>query len=87
MLDKLWFRGQVRSLTGPFRGEGAFVSAGEIYGYKMNAGRLTDDGIKVKLNVDIAERPLAIEADGMLAADRNAPRFDGSSRCRGRRAR
>ncbi len=78
VLDKLWFRGQVRSLTGPFRGEGAFVSAGEIYGYKMSAGRLTDDGIKVKLNIDIAERPLAIELDGLLVADRNAPRFDGS---------
>jgi uncharacterized protein involved in outer membrane biogenesis len=78
VLDKLWFRGQVRSLTGPFRGEGAFVSNGEIHGYKVAAGRLADDGIRVKLNVDIAERPLAIEADGMLAADRTAPGFDGS---------
>ena len=38
VLDKLWFRGQVRSLTGPFRGEGAFVSNGEIYGYRIAAG-------------------------------------------------
>lgn len=78
VLDKLWFRGQVRSLTGPFRGEGAFVSSGEIYGYKMNAGRLSDDGIKVKLNIDIAERPLAIEADGLLGFDQAVPRFDGN---------
>ena len=78
VLDKLWFRGQVRSLTGPFRGEGAFVSGGEIYGYKMSAGRLSDDGIKVKLNVDIAERPLAIEADGLLGFDQTVPRFDGN---------
>ena len=34
--------------------------------------------MKVKLNVDIAERPLAIEIDGLLAADRNAPGFDGN---------
>ena len=78
VLDKLWFRGQLRSLTGPFRGEGAFVSSGEIHGYRIAAGRLADDGIKVKLNIDIAERPLAIEVDGLLAADRTAPGFDGS---------
>ena len=78
VLDKLWFRGQVRSLSGPFRGEGAFVSNGEIHGYRIAAGRLADDGIRVKLNVDIAERPLAIEVDGLLAADRTAPGFDGS---------
>ena len=78
VLDKLWFRGQVRSLSGPFRGDGAFVSNGEIHGYRIAAGRLADDGIKVKLNIDIAERPLAIEVDGMLAADRAAPGFDGS---------
>jgi large subunit ribosomal protein L24 len=78
VLDKLWFRGQVRSLTGPFRGEGAFVSSGEIYGYRIAAGRLGDDGIKVKLNFDIAERPLAIEVEGMLASDHGSPRFDGS---------
>jgi uncharacterized protein involved in outer membrane biogenesis len=78
VLDKLWFRGQLRSLTGPFRGEGAFVSNGEIHGYRIAAGRLADDGIKVKLNIDIGERPLAIEVDGLLAADRTAPGFDGS---------
>ena len=78
VLDKLWFRGQLRSLTGPFRGEGAFVSSGEIHGYRIAAGRLADDGIKVKLNIDIAEWPLAIEVDGLLAADRTAPGFDGS---------
>lgn len=78
VLDKLWFRGQVRSLAGPFRGEGAFVSGGEIFGYRLSTGRLIDDGLKVKLNVDIAERPLAIEVDGLLASDGSAPRFDGS---------
>jgi uncharacterized protein involved in outer membrane biogenesis len=78
VLDKLWFRGQVRSLTGPFRGEGAFVSSGEIHGYRVAAGRATDDGIKVKLNIDLAERPLAVELDGTLGTDRKAPRFDGN---------
>jgi len=78
VLDKLWFRGQVRSLTGPFRGEGAFVSSGEIHGYRIAAGRAADDGIKVKLNIDLAERPLAIELDGMLGTDRKAPRFEGN---------
>ncbi len=78
VLDKLWFRGQVRSLVGPFRGEGAFVSGGEIHGYKVSAGRLSDDGMRVKLNIELAERPLALEIDGLVGADRNAPRFEGS---------
>ena len=88
VLDKLWFRGQVRSLTGPFRGEGAFVSGGEIYGYGSAAGRFGDDGIKVKLNIDIAERPLAIEADGLLAVrSHGAAASTAVSRCRARRVR
>jgi large subunit ribosomal protein L24 len=78
VIDKLWFRGQVRSLAGPFRGEGAFVSSNEIFGYRISAGRLSDEGIRVKLSVEIAERPLAIEAEGLLAPDRVAPRFEGS---------
>jgi large subunit ribosomal protein L24 len=78
VLDKLWFRGQVRSLVGPFRGEGAFVSAGEIHGYRVTAGRLTDDGMRVKLNVELAERPLTLEVDAVVGADRNAPRLEGS---------
>ena len=86
VLDKLWFRGQVRSLAGPFRGEGAFVGWRDPRLPDRGRG-LFDDGIRIKLNVDIAERPLAMEAEGMLAADRNAPVSMAPCRCRGRSVR
>ena len=78
MLDRLWFNGDVRSLSGPVRGEGAFVNSGNLYGYRVSAGRLTDEGTRVRLVVETSERPMNIEADGMLAFDRFGPRFDGS---------
>lgn len=78
VLDRLWFSGEVRSLTGPFRGEGAFVTGGGIYGYRLSAGRLVDDGMRVRLTIETTEQALTIEADGMAVSDRFGPRFDGN---------
>src|SRR5437879_184752 len=50
-LEQLWFKGDVRSLVGPFKGEGAFVSAGQLYGYRVSGGRRGDDGT-VRLHVN-----------------------------------
>lgn len=77
VLDKLWFEGEVRSLLGPFRGEGAFVIGGELYGYRISAARADGDGLKVKLGVDPSNRPLSVEAEGQLSLDRDAPHFEG----------
>ena len=88
VLDKLWFRGQVRSLTGPFRGEGAFVSAGEIYGYKIArrpARRRRHQG-----QAQRRYRRAAARHRGRWPAGGRSQRAAAStaaSRCRGRRAR
>ena len=37
-LEQFWFRGDVRSLTGPIRGKGEFVTGGRLYGYDISAG-------------------------------------------------
>ena len=42
VLDQLWFTGEVRSLTGPIRGKGEFVTGGGLYGYDISAGRAGD---------------------------------------------
>jgi large subunit ribosomal protein L24 len=76
-VDKLSFRGELRSLSGPFKGEGAFVSAGELYGFRLSGGR-GGDGMKLRLALDAANRPLVVETDGMLAFDDGTPRYDGS---------
>jgi hypothetical protein len=78
VLDQLGFAGEVRALTGPFSGNGAFIAGGRRYGYQVSAGRQGPDGTRVKLAVKNDERPLAIEADGLVAFERAAPRFDGA---------
>ena len=79
MLDQVWFTGEVRSLTGPIRGKGEFVTGGGLYGYEISAGRprrRTARGCSFSLKTD--ERPLTVEAEGLLAFERGAPRFDGA---------
>ena len=77
VLDQLWFTGEVRSLTGPFRGRGEFVMGGGLHGYDISAGRHGPDGIRLKLGLKTDQRPLTIEADGMLAFERAKPHFNG----------
>ena len=78
VLDQLWFSGQVRSLTGPIRGQGAFVTGGGLYGYEVSAGRAEADGTRLKLSLKTDERPLTAETEGLLTFDDGAPRFDGA---------
>lgn len=78
VLETLTFRGDVRSLAGPVKGEGAFVSGGERYGYRLATGRWNEDGLKLKLNLDPADRLATLEADGMLRLENAAPRFEGT---------
>lgn len=79
VLEKLWFNGDVRSLAGPFKGDGAFVIAGELYAYRVAAGRAGDDGaLKLRVNIDPLDHPLELDADGTLSFERGAPRFEGS---------
>ena len=78
-LDKLWFNGDARSLLGPFRGEGAATIGGELYPFRLAAGRYTDDGkLTLRVSVDPVNHPLSIRADGALTLAAGGPRFDGS---------
>ena len=78
-LDRLWFNGEARSLIGPLKGEGAVTIGGELYPFRIAAGRYSEDGaLKLHVNVDPVNRPLSIEADGALALAGGEPRFDGS---------
>ena len=78
-LRGLWFNGELRSLLGPAKGEGGFISAGERYGYRLSASRVGEDGsVKLRLGLDPSDRPLAVEADGALRLEENSPRFEGT---------
>ena len=79
VLDQLWFKGDIRSLVGPFKGEGAFVSSGQVYGYHVAGSRRGDDGgMRLHLSIDPGDRPLAIETDGTLWVERELPRYEGN---------
>jgi len=78
-LQGLWFNGEARSLLGPFKGEGAVTAAGELYPFRVAAGRYTEEGgLKLHVNVDPVNHPLSIEADGVLTLARAEPKFDGT---------
>lgn len=77
-LDRLWFNGEAKSLAGPVKGEGAVTIGGELYPFRLSSGRYGDDGtIKLHINVDPVNHPLAIETDGTLTLT-GAPQFDGT---------
>ncbi|TMJ31258.1 MAG: hypothetical protein E6G96_07745 [Alphaproteobacteria bacterium] len=78
-LEKLEFRGELRSLSGPIKGEGSFVIGGRHFPYRLAASRIDgDSAIKVRLAVDPIDRPLTAEADISISFDRGTPRFEGN---------
>jgi len=77
LLEKLEFRGELRSLIGPVKGEGAFILGGVPYPYRIAAGRVGEGGVRLRLSVDPIDRP-AIEADALVVVERGVPRFEGS---------
>jgi large subunit ribosomal protein L24 len=78
-LQKLSFDGDVRSLLGPFRGEGTFVLGDEPYSYRISGGRGdADAGFKIRLGLNPSNHPLTTDIDGTLSVDHGAPQFDGT---------
>jgi large subunit ribosomal protein L24 len=78
LLDRFWFHGEVRSLAGAFKGEGAFILNGALYGYRVATARPDDGTTRIKLSVDPADRPLSGEVDGALTLENGEPRFEGA---------
>lgn len=79
VLDKLWFGGDVRSLgAGIFRGEGAFVLDGGLYGYRISSTRPDDGDVRIKLSLEPSDIPVLAESEGVLSFAEGAPRFEGA---------
>ena len=78
-LQKLSFDGDIRSLLGPFRGEGTFVAGDEPYSYRISGGRGdADNEFKIRLGVNPSNHPLTTDVDGTLSLDHGVPQFDGT---------
>jgi hypothetical protein len=77
-LEQLEFKGELRSLAGPVKGDGSFVVAGQRYPYRVSTGRVAEDGgVRVRLMVDSVQLPLTTEADVTIWTEQGAPRFEG----------
>ncbi|MBX6426984.1 MAG: AsmA family protein [Variibacter sp.] len=78
-LEQVRFNGDIRSFAGPARGEGRFVAGGRSYDFRVSAGRRGADGeVKLRVALDRAQEPLALEADGTLKFERGIPAFEGA---------
>jgi uncharacterized protein involved in outer membrane biogenesis len=78
LLQQFYFNGDIRSLFGPFSGEGAVVANGELYGYRISGSRADGDGVKIRLGVESSNRPLTTDWDGTLTFNHGVPQFDGT---------
>lgn len=78
-LERIWFNGDVRSLLGPLKGEGAVSYGGALFPYRITAGRYGDDGtLKLRVNVDPPDIAMSIESEGTLYVNGLEPRFEGN---------
>jgi large subunit ribosomal protein L24 len=79
VLDKLEFRGELRSFSGPIKGEGSFVAGGHHFPYRVSMSRIDQDsGAKLRLALDPIDQPLTAELDVAISLDRGVPRFEGN---------
>lgn len=79
-LSDIAFSGDVRSLAGSVRGDGNFMVHGVRYPFRVSSGQTQDgNGARVRFTVEPAQRPLAIDLDGLLTFDQRAPSFEGTA--------
>jgi large subunit ribosomal protein L24 len=78
LLEKLDFRGELRSRMGPIKGEGTFEMAGNRYPFRIAANHAGDAGMRVRLNLDPVDRPVSVDVDTLFVVERGVPSFDGT---------
>ncbi len=78
-LDDVSFKGEVRSLLGPLRGDGAFRADDHPYTFRLGAGHRGDDGgLRLRLAVEAPAAAVSFETEGTISADGGAPRYEGA---------
>ena len=85
VLDKLEFRGELRSLLGPVKGEGAFVLNGQHYPFRFAVGRLGDDGAaRVRLTSTRSTGRASPKPTLSVTVEAGVPHFEGTMHSRAR---
>ena len=66
-------------MFGPVQGQGAFISAGHRYPYRISLGRIADGGsTQLNFNVEQIDGSLKASVDLAIRLERRTPRFEGS---------
>jgi uncharacterized protein involved in outer membrane biogenesis len=79
VLERVQFTGELRSLAGPVKGNGAVTTNGHRYPYQIAAGRAGEGGgVRLRLNVDLVDLPLIADADAVISIDKGSPSFEGT---------
>ncbi|GLH79477.1 membrane protein [Bradyrhizobium sp. SSBR45G] len=78
-LTDIVFSGDVRSLAGSLRGDGAVSIRGSRYPFRLSSSQDKDsNGLRVHLNIDPGERPVMADVEGLISFPNRSPRFEGA---------
>lgn len=78
-VDDIRMTGEIVSLQGPFKFEGTADFENAPYAVQLNTGRLDENGgLRTKLEIEAASRPLVIRADGTLQTRGERARYVGA---------
>ncbi|WP_257166892.1 AsmA-like C-terminal region-containing protein [Bradyrhizobium sp. SRS-191] len=78
-LTDIVFSGDVRSLAGSLRGDGAVSIRGGRYPFRLSSSQDKDsNGLRVHLNVDPGERPVVADLEGLISFPNRSPKFEGA---------
>ncbi|MDQ4060146.1 MAG: AsmA family protein, partial [Pseudomonadota bacterium] len=69
--------GEAASLAGPMKAEGGFRHARTTHSFRLSTGRLDANGLRLKLALVPADRPVSFEADGVARMEEGLPSFEG----------
>lgn len=78
-LTDIVFSGDVRSLAGSLRGDGAVSMRGARYPFRVSSSQDKDSsGLRVHLNIDPGERPVMADIEGLISFPNASPKFEGA---------
>ncbi|WP_035656510.1 AsmA-like C-terminal region-containing protein, partial [Bradyrhizobium sp. STM 3809] len=78
-LTDIVFSGDVRSLAGSLRGDGAVSIRGGRFPFRLSSSQDKDsNGLRVHLNIDPGERPVMADVEGLISFPNRSPKFEGA---------
>jgi hypothetical protein len=78
-LNDIVFSGDVRSLAGSLRGDGAVSVQGARYPFRVSSSQDKDsNGLRMHLNIDPGQRPVVADVEGLISFANRSPQFNGA---------